>query len=61
VYTQFVKPSLKIEFTNEFGNKSEIIKELYDSTIDSVVEAFRESLLGLGFHPENVKDYFDDE
>ena len=55
------KPTLHVIFTNEFGDKTEIIKELSDSTCDSVVSAFRESLLGIGFHPDNVNEYFGEE
>lgn len=53
----FVTPTLKIEFIDEFGNKSEMTKDLLDSTIDSLIEAFKESLMGFGFSPELVKDY----
>lgn len=55
----FVIPTLKVEFINDFGSKAEIIKDLPDSTIDSLIEAFKEALMGFGFSPELVKDYLD--
>ena len=54
----FVTPTLKVEYVNEFGSKSEVIRDLYDSTIESVIDAFKESLMGFGFSPELVKEYF---
>lgn len=58
---EFTTPTLKVQFTNEFGNKSEVTKDLMDSTIDSVIEAFREALMGFGFSSELVDDYFGKE
>lgn len=55
------KPTLHVIFTNEFGDKTEIIKELMDSTCGEVVEAFRQALLGIGFHPDNVNDFIQAE
>lgn len=54
-------PTLHVTFINEFGDKQEVIKDLWDSTIGSVVSAFSEALMGFGFSPENVKEYFDNE
>jgi hypothetical protein len=58
---EFVTPTLKVMFTNEFGDKTEVTKDLSDSTIGSVVEAFRESLMGFGFSPNNVDDYIPEQ
>ena len=55
------KPALKIVFVNEFGDKQVIIKELYDSTAWSLTMAFKESLLGFGFHPEVVDECIESE
>lgn len=56
---EYIAPTLKVVFTNEFGDKTEIIKDLNDPTIGSVVAAFRECLLGIGFHPNNVDEYIE--
>ena len=53
-------PVLHVTFINEFGDKQEVIKDLYDSTIGSLISAFASALMGFGFSPENVKEYFDD-
>lgn len=55
------KATLRIIFTNEFGNRTEVIKELMNSSCGEVVEAFRQSMLGFGFHPDSVNDYIEGE
>ncbi|NJO65882.1 MAG: hypothetical protein HC836_49775 [Richelia sp. RM2_1_2] len=32
-----------------------------EQTIDEMVELFKDFLLGIGFHPDNVKAYFPEE
>ena len=49
------KPVLHVIFINEFGGKTEIIKDLPNATCTNLVAAFRESLLGIGFHPDTVE------
>lgn len=39
----------------------EVIKEMIDSTCGELVNAFRDSLLGMGFHPDNVNEYIEPE
>lgn len=55
------KPTLHVIFINEFGDKTEVIKEMIDSTCGELVNAFRDSLLGMGFHPDNVNEYIEPE
>ena len=50
------KPILHIIYINEFGDKTEIIKDLIEPTCSEVVASFREALLGMGFHPNNVQE-----
>ena len=50
------KPVLHVIFINEFGDKTEIIKDLDHGTCSEVVASFRDALLGIGFHPNNVQE-----
>ena len=50
------KAVLHVIFINEFGDKTEIIKDLDQGTCSEVVASFREALLGIGFHPDNVQE-----
>ena len=50
------KPVLHVIFIDEFGDKTEIIKDLNRGTCSEMVASFREALLGMGFHPDNVQE-----
>lgn len=50
------KPVLHVIFINEFGDKTEIIKDLPRPTCAELVASFREALLGIGFHPDSVEE-----
>ena len=55
------KPTLQFIFTNEFGDKTEIKKELSDSSLESLFWAIRESLAGCGFGKESIEEWFSEE
>ena len=55
------KPVLHIIYIDEFGDKTEIIKDLTKPTCAELVVAFRESLLGIGFHPDTVEELISNE
>lgn len=50
------KATLHVIFVNSYGDKTEVIKDLDGDTCPIVVAAFRESLLGFGFHPDSVEE-----
>lgn len=54
--TEIQKPVLHIIYINEFGDKTEIIKDLPRPTCVELVASFREALLGIGFHPDSVEE-----
>ena len=59
--TPFQKPTLQLVYTTEFGDRSEVILDLYDSTIDSVFHAVRQALVGCGFAQALVDEWFPEE
>ena len=61
VLPEFRKPTLEFIYTNEFGDKSEIKLDLYDSTIGSVFQGIRQALAGCGFSEKNIEEYFPEE
>lgn len=58
--TEIQKPVLHIIYINEFGDKTEIIKDLPEPTCVELVASFREALMGIGFHPDNVQELIPD-
>lgn len=52
------KPSLRFIFTNEFGDTTDITKDLHTSAIDDLFWAIRESLAGCGFAKETIEEWF---
>lgn len=58
--TEIQKPVLHIIYINEFGDKTEIIKDLPRPTCAELVASFREALMGIGFHPDNVQELIPD-
>lgn len=59
--TKMKVPSLKIVFTNEFGDKTTVKKSLESGHIGELVRAFREALAGIGFHHESINEYIEEE
>ena len=55
------KPVLHIIYIDEFGDKTEIIKDLDGVTCAKLVSSFREALLGIGFHPDTVEELISKE
>ena len=53
--------TLRIVFTTEFGDQTDITKTLQDGTIGEIFEAVRECLAGCGFQPENIDEWFPEE
>jgi hypothetical protein len=52
------KPTLRLVLTNEFGDATDITKDLVDSTISSVFWAIRDTLAGCGYNPINIDEWF---
>lgn len=48
---------LEVEETDTHGYDLELCTN--EQSIDRVIEAFRAFLLGCGFHPDTVSEYFD--
>ena len=55
------KPSIRIVFTTEFGDVTDITKSLSEGTIGEIFEAVRECLAGCGFQPGNIDEWFPEE
>ena len=53
--------TLRIVFTTEFGDQTDITKTLQDGTIGEIFEAVRECLAGCGFQKENIDEWFPEE
>lgn len=52
------KPTLRIILTNEFGDTTDITKDLNGSGIESVFEALRSALAGCGYAQETIDEWF---
>jgi hypothetical protein len=59
--TEITKPSLRFIFTNEFGDQTDISKDLRGSGIEDVFDAIREALAGCGFGKETIDQWFPEE
>lgn len=55
------KPSLRLVFTTEFGDKTDITKDLISSGIDDLFYAIRDALAGCGFSQELINSWFPEE
>jgi hypothetical protein len=51
---------LKVTFINSVGDETSVDVPVGDS-FDSIYETLPQVFCGLGFHPDTVKDYFDNE
>jgi hypothetical protein len=51
------KPTLQFVFTTEFGDKTEVIKELTGSHIEDLFWAFRDCLAACGYDKENINEW----
>jgi len=49
---------VRVIITNEFGQQTDVAVGMPDSTIDSVYNAVRKSLLGHEYYPETVEKCF---
>lgn len=55
------KPTLQFILTTEYGEKTEVNKDLYDSSIESLFWAIRDALAGCGFGKETIEQWFPEE
>lgn len=55
------KPTLKLVFTNEFGDRTEIEKTMISGDIGDVFRSIRDMLMGCGFQKANVDEWFPEE
>jgi len=55
------KPSLYFAFTNEFGNRTVVEKDLRSGGIEDLFWAIREALAGCGFSKETIDQWFPEE
>lgn len=53
---EYNTPSLKMEYINSFGDKIYIARDLSDDTLDSLISAIRQCVLGFGFSPSFVNE-----
>ena len=49
------------EHLGGYSNHTVVMHVDRDATIDEMMDAFRCYLLAVGYHPDNVKDYFPEE
>jgi len=53
--------TLRIVFTNPFGDSTDITKTVGEGTIGNIFEAVREAIMGCGFAKESVDEWFPEE
>jgi len=51
------KATLEFIYTNEFGDRTQIKTDLYDSTIESLYNAIHYALAGCGFAKETIDEW----
>jgi len=55
------KPTLRFVYTNSYGDKTEVITDLYDDTIEGLYSAILSSLRGCGFGESTIQEWFGEE
>ena len=55
------KPTLRVVYTNSFGDTSDVKIDLKDDTIESVFWAIRQAIMGCGFSEKSVDGWFPPE
>ena len=54
-------PTLQFILTTEFGDRTEIIKQLSGSDVEAVFWAVRDCLAGCGYDHRSIEDWFPTE
>ena len=54
-------PSLRFVLTNEFGDQTDITKDLSSANMEDLFWAIRDALAGCGFARETIEQWFPDE
>jgi hypothetical protein len=50
--------TIRIVITDEFNNSTDITKTIADPTIETLYQTIREALLGSGWQPDTVNEWF---
>jgi hypothetical protein len=58
---EMTKPYIRIILCNEFGDVTDIKKDLVIDSMEEIYSAIQSALVGCGFSEATVKDWFPDE